>query len=162
MGAERIGGSADVGSTILADYENLTTALEILESVFEHKVEFTVRINNLGDGDTVKRYNQELKGLLEAKVDQFSIDSQARLAQGNCMRILDSNSKQDQLIVQSMITAGALPSIDDFMPIANVQAFEELLSLLRSGYPCTSFERDVSLVRGLDYYNGACFEINLA
>ena len=162
LGAERIGGSADVGSAILGDYENLSTALAILESIFEHKVELTVRMNNLGDGETVPRFNADLKSLLEARAGELSSDSQMRLAQGNCMRVLDSNSKQDQTIVESMIARGEMPSIDDYMPAEHVQAFEELITLLRDAHPGIEFVRDPALVRGLDYYNGACFEVMLA
>ena len=61
-----------------------------------------------------------------------------------------------------MIASGEMPSIDDYMPVERVQAFDELLSLLRTTHPGIEFVRDPALVRGLDYYNGACFEVMLA
>lgn len=59
------------------------------------------------------------------------------------------------------MTRGLLPRIDDFMPTEYREAFDELLALLRAEYPGVTFERQETLVRGLDYYNGTCFEVKL-
>ena len=47
------------------------------------------------------------------------------------------------------------------MPIEQREAFDELMSLLRAEYPGVTFDRQETLVRGLDYYNGTCFEVKL-
>ena len=50
-----------------------------------------------------------------------------------------------------------LPSIDDFIDQQGQDSFAEILSLL--DMHGIGYTRNKSLVRGLDYYNGTCFEI---
>ena len=54
-----------------------------------------------------------------------------------------------------------LPELDDFIEREHVQAFEEVMSILSDQFPHVNLQRDPRLVRGLDYYNGTCFEIKL-
>lgn len=76
--------------------------------------------------------------------------SQSRLEAGYALRILDS--KQDIEFINSL---EALPKIADFC--SDQSRFEELISLLKlAGVKVVVNDR---LVRGLDYYNGTCFEI---
>ena len=79
------------------------------------------------------------------------------MASHNALRILDSKEPQDQEAIKSL----DLPQIDQFIPEKHQAAFEELLNLLNREFGGQSIERDFSLVRGLDYYNGTCFEVKI-
>ena len=58
-----------------------------------------------------------------------------------------------------MLIEAGLPSIDDFIESRWRDNFEDLIELLKmSGI---RIRRNEKLVRGLDYYNGTCFEIKL-
>ena len=50
-----------------------------------------------------------------------------------------------------------MPSIDDFIDTQEQDSFLEVLDLLEMHR--IAYRRNKSLVRGLDYYNGTCFEI---
>ena len=64
------------------------------------------------------------------------------------------------MLDQDVISSVGLPSIDDFIDDKWRDNFEDLLSLLKlSGI---SYRRNEKLVRGLDYYNGTCFEVKLS
>ena len=54
-----------------------------------------------------------------------------------------------------------LPQLDQFIEREHVQAFDEVLGLVGTLHPHVRLQRDPTLVRGLDYYNGTCFEIKL-
>ena len=56
----------------------------------------------------------------------------------------------------------SLPVIDDFIPSESQQAFERTMQLVKEMHPGFEVIRDHRLVRGLDYYNGSCFEFKLA
>lgn len=83
----------------------------------------------------------------------MSTASQERINAGHSLRILDSKSALDKEVLASL----ELPDIDEFINNDWRRTFEELLRLLDvNGIPYT---RNKSLVRGLDYYNGTCFEV---
>ena len=87
------------------------------------------------------------------KMSDFSPVSQQRLESGHSLRILDSKSPVDQEVISSL----ELPDIDDYIeqPWRDMFAdLEELLTLNK-----ISYKRNRKLVRGLDYYNGTCFEV---
>ena len=58
-----------------------------------------------------------------------------------------------------MLIEAGLPSIDDFIESRWRDNFEDLIELL--GHSGIRIRRNEKLVRGLDYYNGTCFEIKL-
>ena len=51
----------------------------------------------------------------------------------------------------------SIPSITEFIDAEDNDSFEEVLSLLDMNK--VHYKRNKHLVRGLDYYNGTCFEI---
>ena len=107
----------------------------------------------MGGGNTLTEYNKALTSLMTPSLSDFSKASQERLEAGHSLRILDSKSEQDQQVLKSL----SLPDIDHFIDSDWRDSFEDLLSLLdMSGIP---YRRNKNLVRGLDYYNGTCFEI---
>ena len=95
---------------------------------------------------------------LEDHKESLSDESKNRLVQGNALRILDSKQKED---VEFLKSVKEMPQIDEHVSSDSQQAFEETLAHLKYLYPGVKMERDPTLVRGLDYYNGTCFEIKL-
>lgn len=53
------------------------------------------------------------------------------------------------------------PKLSQFVDPEQNKAYEEVISLLKEMCPGLEIKRDEKLVRGLDYYNGTCFEIKL-
>ena len=51
----------------------------------------------------------------------------------------------------------SIPSITEFVGTEDSENYEEMLSLLEMHN--VPYKRNEQLVRGLDYYNGTCFEI---
>jgi histidyl-tRNA synthetase len=112
--------------------------------------DLTLSINSIGNEATRFAFKKALKEYLAPHVDLLSPDSQVRL-ESNPLRILDSKDPRDQEIV-----AGA-PSILDFLDEESRQHFDDLQHHLTSlNIP---FKINHKLVRGLDYYNKAVFEI---
>lgn len=90
------------------------------------------------------------------RLGDFSESSRKRLEAGHSLRILDSKVELDLEIVSSI----DLPSIDHFVDSHYLDTFNDLLELLESEN--IEVRRNPNLVRGLDYYNGTCFELKLA
>lgn len=110
-------------------------------------------VNTLGDEETMRGYSAALRAHFEGCRGALSPDSQARLARGSPLRILDSKDPQDAAPV------AAAPSIHAHLSPAAGARFERLLAALRGlGIPHTV---DPRLVRGLDYYRHAIFEFVL-
>jgi histidyl-tRNA synthetase len=78
--------------------------------------------------------------------------SKIRLEGGSALRILDS--KQDFNYIN---TIPNLPTLTDFQSFQQIEKFNELIDLLKSSN--INLVHNKKLVRGLDYYNGTCFEI---
>lgn len=53
------------------------------------------------------------------------------------------------------------PKLSEFVDPEQNKAFEEVVALVKEICPGLEIKRDERLVRGLDYYNGTCFEIKL-
>ena len=128
-----------------------------LEQIFEHKLNFKIHINNLGSKDSLKLYNDELLKFFSSSKEKLSEHSQSRLVSGNALRILDSKDLKDTEFLESHI----IPKIEEFLPENHLKAYDELLELIQGIHPSLKIVRDEKLVRGLDYYNGTCFEIKL-
>ena len=61
----------------------------------------------------------------------------------------------DQELVQGV------PSLGEYVDAEQTQAFDEVIDMVREMCPGVRVLRDEKLVRGLDYYNGTCFEFKL-
>lgn len=113
----------------------------------------TVRLNTLGTATQRAKFNHSLIDYLTPRRDELSKQSQQRLDSGSCMRILDSKNIQD------VETLRHGPSLREFQDTETIEAFENVCSLLRQdGVPLTVDEK---LVRGLDYYTGTAFELDV-
>ena len=110
----------------------------------------TLQINNIGNKETRKIYEEKLKTYLTDHKSKLSKLSQTRL-KNNSLRILDSKEKEDIEIIKNA------PLIKEFLSKNELESFSSLLSHLNAlNIP---FEENGHLVRGLDYYNGTTFEI---
>ena len=83
------------------EFEIISSAVQCLDQIFEHKLNFKIHINNLGNKDSLKLFNEELIKFLEPKKDKLSEQSQSRLLQGNGLRILDSKDAKDIELLES-------------------------------------------------------------
>ena len=87
---------------------------------------------------------------LEARVDQLGRDSRQRLTT-NPLRILDSNNAATQELLADA------PTLLDALSEESSQRFEAVQRFLSQ--LATPFQLNPRLVRGLDYYGQAAFEI---
>lgn len=130
------------------DVETMALAMDLFHQ-FGLK-EFKLVINSLGDKTSRDAYRAALIAYLEPHFDELSHDSQVRLYK-NPLRVLDSKDKKDNEIVKNA------PSILDFLNEESSKHFETVKTMLEALE--IPFEIDHKMVRGLDYYNHAIFEI---
>lgn len=110
-----------------------------------------LKLNTIGDEETRKNYREALKKYFAAHIDEMCGDCHERL-ELNPMRILDCKVEADQ-----KIAAGA-PKIEDYLSKQSEERYYKTLSILNDFD--VPFEKDDSLVRGLDYYSEIVFEIH--
>ncbi len=131
----------------LADVEAISCAAMLLDELGITGV--TLQLNTLGDAETRAAWRAALVAHFEARREELSEDSRARLAK-NPMRILDSKAPQDRPVAE------AAPGIDAFLSAEAGRFFEAVeRGLEASG---VAFARNPRLVRGLDYYRHTAFE----
>jgi len=123
--------------------------------IFENKVDFQIKVNNLGQKETIKNYNEELVKILHPHFAALSEDSQIKLSNGNALRILESKHEADI----TLLSETPLPDMKDYISKLHQEAYDESISLFQNLHPGRKIIHDNKLVRGLDYYNGLCFEI---
>ncbi|OGT33184.1 MAG: histidine--tRNA ligase [Gammaproteobacteria bacterium RIFCSPHIGHO2_02_FULL_39_13] len=113
----------------------------------------TLQINNLGDLEQRKRYQEKLVQYFTAHKDQLDEDSIRRLAK-NPMRILDSKNPEIKLLIDNA------PRLIDFLKSdgnqLNKDHFDQACTALEKMN--IKFEINPHLVRGLDYYCLTVFE----
>jgi histidyl-tRNA synthetase len=107
-------------------------------------------VNSIGTLDERLAFRAALLAYLRPHVPALSATSQDRYVT-NPLRILDSKDPGDQEILE-----GA-PHMIDFLEPPSATHFSQLCSLLTQ--VGISYQINHRLVRGLDYYNGAVFEV---
>ena len=110
----------------------------------------TVEINSLGNIESRKKYIEDLKAFMAARLDKLSEDSKKRYEK-NPLRALDSKDKGDQEQFKDA------PKLYDYLDEESKKYFEDTkkyLELLNIKYV-----ENPKLVRGLDYYSDTVFEI---
>jgi histidyl-tRNA synthetase len=143
LDAEIIGAAepqADVELLAMADH--LLKELGITEGV-------TLQLNTLGDVDSREAWRSALVEHFAGVRGELSEDSQERLDK-NPLRILDSKDPRDKAFL------GDAPKIDDFLSTAAQDYFGKVCEGLAAAG--VAWERNPSLVRGLDYYRHTAFE----
>ena len=106
-------------------------------------------INSVGDPASRNAYIAELRTQLAGVKDKLSPDN-ARRAETNPLRVLDSKEPADEAII------AALPSIHDFLNDAAKKHFADVCTYLDDRQ--IAYEVNPRLVRGLDYYTHTTFE----
>ncbi len=112
-----------------------------------------MRVNNLGTDQERSAYSRKLREYF-LQQHKLSPVSAARLANGgSALGILDSKHPDD---VAASATA---PPIADFWGGQTRERFEATCTALKE--LCVPISVDPSLARGLDYYNGLCWELQV-
>ncbi|MEO6153875.1 MAG: histidine--tRNA ligase [Croceibacterium sp.] len=143
LDAEIIGAAepqADVELLAMAD--QLLKELGIADGV-------TLQLNTLGDGDSREAWRAALVEYFRNARDALSEDSQERLEK-NPLRILDSKDPRDRALVHDA------PRVDDFLSGDAERYFIAVCNGLDAAG--VNWNRDPTLVRGLDYYRHTAFE----
>ena len=156
LGVEVVGGAStlgDVEAIALAD-AFLRTALAPppLAPQRPKPLALTLLVNTLGDAEGMQRFAAALQRQLSSSevLARLSPESQARVARGAALRVLDSKSAADQDVVRG------LPDIRASLGAGALRRFDEVLEGLEdAGVP---FVVEPRLVRGLDYYSHTVFE----
>ena len=131
-----------------ADVEVIALAAQVLSELgLSDKV--VLQLNTVGDAPTREAWRAALVAHFGKHRDALSEDSRQRL-ESNPLRILDSKADCDKALV------GDAPRIDAYLS-SEAGAFFEAV---RKGLDAAgvAFERNETLVRGLDYYRHTAFE----
>ena len=131
------------------DTETIMVAVQALALLGFKDV--TLKINSLGDEESRNAYRQALCEYFSAHIDQMCDDCKERLKL-NPLRILDCKVESDHEI------AKGAPKISEYLSEASEKRFYETLSILND--MGVKYEKDDSLVRGLDYYSEVVFEVH--
>ncbi|MFN7172830.1 MAG: histidine--tRNA ligase [Fimbriimonadaceae bacterium] len=113
--------------------------------------EVKVRLNSLGDAESRQRYAGELLNFAADVLKEMPEDVQMRAAK-NPLRLLDTKDPK----VQERIREA--PAIIEFWDETTKTSFDRLCSILQQRG--VDFDHDPAIVRGLDYYTGAVFEVH--
>lgn len=143
IGAEYLGSNDP-----LVDAETISMAQMILTEL-ELEKDVTLQINTLGDFESRQNWRKALIDYFQAHQDALSKESQARLQQ-NPLRIIDSKSEQDRILVESA------PPFTNYLNAASREFYDALRrGLDLYGVP---YRENSQIVRGLDYYSHTAFE----
>ncbi len=130
------------------DAETIAMAHAILEALGLGEA-VTLEINTLGDLESRQAWREALVAYFQSHADALSEESRARL-EANPLRILDSKSAQDRVLLDEAPKFGA------YLNEASQNFWDDLrrkLDLFGVG-----FVENPHIVRGLDYYSHTAFE----
>ncbi|CAG8578725.1 8691_t:CDS:2, partial [Scutellospora calospora] len=132
---------------VISDYQILKLVTDILGGLGIE--DFVFKLNYLGDKETKEKYKSELKKFVEKNRLDLCEDCQRRY-QTNPLRILDC------LLCKNK---SSFPSYKDAWDEKDKEYVKEVNQLLdKFNFP---YQYDYYLVRGLDYYDGVVFEVDL-
>lgn len=131
----------------LSDVEVISMAKRYLSFC---KIKSNLKLNSLGDGETIEKYNQALKEYFAENQSKLSKLSQHRYQKGAILRILDSKEESDEEVIASA------PPISEYYTTYAQERFHQIRETLQD--LGLSYEIDQRLVRGLDYYEHTIFE----
>ncbi|APJ38514.1 histidine--tRNA ligase [Mycoplasmopsis pullorum] len=134
------------------DFEVIKLAHEFLYN-YRKGLSVSLKINSIGDKDSRENYEKALYDFLIKHKSELSENSQQRLKDKKVLRILDD--KVDSKL-EFMKKA---PRISDYLSQESYDYFNSLIELLNEQN--IDFEIDLSLVRGLDYYDEIVFEFEV-
>ena len=143
IGAELIGASEP-----LADAETIALGRDVLVALGLAGAT-VLELNTLGDSESRQAWRAALLAYFHEVRAQLSEESRSRL-QRNPLRILDSKSAADRVVVE------AAPTIDGYLTPA-ARGFWDALRRALDGFG-VGFRENPRIVRGLDYYSHTAFE----
>jgi histidyl-tRNA synthetase len=135
------------------DAEVIAMLATLLEECGLRPSDFVVTLNSLGEPEERAAYRDALVTYFSAHRDRLDDDSQRRLGT-NPLRVLDSKDPGTQAVV-----AGA-PVLLDHLGSSSKARFEVVCQTLKA--LGVAYDVDPRLVRGLDYYTGAIFELKVS
>lgn len=130
-------------------YEDASIILMIAEILRRLGIKATLKINSLGDSESMSAYRGKLVKFLDLHEDEICEDCRRRKTL-NPIRTLDCKTQKCQEIYKDA------PIILDSLNSETKAEFEKLQELLNANG--VKFEVDPKLVRGLDYYCKTAFE----
>lgn len=134
------------GSSYL-DAEIINFAACFLKEIGFDKIK--VLINNIGSGESRRRYELALKEHFASHLDEMCADCKVRYEK-NPLRMLDCKVDKDTEVMKSA------PRIYDYLEEADREYFNQICSILSE--LGIEYQIHNQLVRGLDYYTNVVFE----
>lgn len=143
----QIGGEIIGSKSVLADVENIEVLINILKKL--GVADYRLEINNLGEPEDRVKYSTVLKGYLAGN-GSLCKECAQRLEK-NILRVFDCKNESCQGVLKDA------PKISDHISEESKDNFKTLQEYLRKiGIP---FVHNPRIVRGLDYYTHAVFEV---
>ncbi|CFW93128.1 Histidine--tRNA ligase [endosymbiont DhMRE of Dentiscutata heterogama] len=131
----------------IADYQILNLTADILRGL--RIKDFSFKLNYLGNNETKERYKKKLKDFIKNTAPDLCADCQRR-NETNPLRILDCSLCKNKY---------QYPSYKNTWSEKDNNYINELNRILDKFN--FSYQYDYHLVRGLDYYTGLVFEVDL-
>lgn len=114
--------------------------------------DYVIRINTFGDLNCRNNYRDSVKEFFKPHISSLCEDCQKRF-NNNPLRILDC--KIDKEYLQTL----SIPQTQDSLDEKNKNEFTKIKEILKDND--IPFKEDPYLVRGLDYYTGLIFEVDI-
>ncbi|QCD45052.1 histidine--tRNA ligase [Campylobacter mucosalis] len=130
-------------------YEDASVILLVAEIFNRLNISYTLKLNSLGDSDSMPIYRQKLLNFIDKHKDGICDDCKRR-REINPIRVLDCKNEKCQEIYKN-----APVMIENLSPNAKSD-FDKLREILSTNG--VKYEVDTKLVRGLDYYCKTAFE----
>lgn len=141
-----------IGTTsYLDDVESILLIASILKNLNISK--YNIRINTFGNESCRNAHRDAIKSFFAPHIENLCEDCKNRFLK-NPLRILDC--KVDKEYIEQLKIPVSMDSLDD----ENRETFDKILKILKENQ--INFEIDPYLVRGLDYYTGIIFEVDIA
>ena len=137
-------------NSYLDDAEVILLVADILKRL-EIK-DYKIRINTFGNKECREKHRDNVKAFFSKHLDNLCQDCKERFEK-NPLRILDC--KVDKEYIETLTTPVSLDSLGQ----AEKETFNKILAVLKANN--INYEIDKYLVRGLDYYTGMIFEVDI-
>ncbi|TDV24281.1 histidyl-tRNA synthetase [Mycoplasmopsis mustelae] len=135
----------------LKDYFVITIGIYLLNAL---EIPYVLKINSIGDKQARQKYEQALSKYLKPYYNELSFESQKRFDEGRFLRILDDKNDAKLYFIKNA------PKITDFISKESKEYYRKIVEKLKDINDMNdgAIQEDVSLVRGLDYYDEVVFE----